>query len=207
MQNTTISVLNNGFIDNDWITVYNGSYSVPGTGWRYINMQTPLYWDGVSNVLIEICFGNNSTTSSSVIQGTSASSMYYFATRLDSLACTFSPNPSGYQYRPNICFKIEQQSGYSNINNKIPAEYILHQNYPNPFNPVTKIKYEIPKSGFVSLKIFDVLGREVRQLVSEVKSKGVYSVDFNASSLPSGIYFYKLETENFVSVKRMILIK
>jgi len=207
MQNTTVSILNNGFIDNDWITVYSGSYSIPGTGWRYITMQTPLYWDGVSNVLIEICFGNNSTTSSTVIQGTSANSMYYFATRLDSLACTYSPNPSGYQYRPNICFKIEPPSGYSNINSKIPAEYVLYQNYPNPFNPVTKIKYEIPVNGFVSLKIFDILGRELRQLVSEVKSKGAYSVDFDASSLPSGIYFYKLETENFVSIKRMILIK
>ncbi|MFZ4592192.1 MAG: T9SS type A sorting domain-containing protein, partial [Ignavibacteria bacterium] len=77
----------------------------------------------------------------------------------------------------------------------------------NPFNPVTKINFALPKQGLVTLKIYDVLGREVRTLVNEVKSVGNYSVDFNASEFSSGIYFYKLESEGFSDIKRMMLIK
>jgi hypothetical protein len=85
--------------------------------------------------------------------------------------------------------------------------YSLEQNYPNPFNPETKISFDIPIQGFVSLKIFDALGREVNTLVNEVKVPGSYSVDFNGTNLPSGIYFYKLQTENYSETKKMLLIK
>jgi len=89
----------------------------------------------------------------------------------------------------------------------LPEEYILSQNYPNPFNPVTKIDFDLPKSGFISLKVFDVLGREVKTLVNEEKSAGSYSVDFNASDLSSGVYFYKMETEGYSDLKKMVVIK
>jgi len=89
----------------------------------------------------------------------------------------------------------------------IPAKYSLSQNYPNPFNPVTKINFALPKQGFVTLKIYDVLGREVRTLVNEVKSAGQFSVEFNASEFSSGVYFYRLETNGFSDIKRMMLIK
>lgn len=89
----------------------------------------------------------------------------------------------------------------------IPADYSLSQNYPNPFNPTTKINYTIPKSGFVTLKIFDVLGREVAVLVNAEKSAGSYIVDFNASALTSGVYFYRLEVNGFVDIKKMTLLK
>jgi hypothetical protein len=91
--------------------------------------------------------------------------------------------------------------------NTIPDKYSLSQNYPNPFNPVTKINFSIPKQGFVTLKIYDILGREVRTLVNETKQPGNYSVDFNGSSLASGVYFYRLESNSFTSIKRMVLIK
>jgi hypothetical protein len=90
---------------------------------------------------------------------------------------------------------------------KIPEFYALSQNYPNPFNPTTKIDFAIRNNGFVSLKIFDILGREVRQLVNETKNAGVYSVEFNASEFASGVYLYRLESNGFVDVKRMMLIK
>ncbi len=90
---------------------------------------------------------------------------------------------------------------------EIPTVYSLSQNYPNPFNPVTKINFALPKQGFVTLKIYDVLGREVRTLVNEVKSAGNFSVDFNASEYSSGVYFYKLESNGFSDIKRMMLIK
>jgi hypothetical protein len=88
-----------------------------------------------------------------------------------------------------------------------PTAYKLSQNYPNPFNPVTKINYALPKSGFVTLKVYDMLGREVVSLVNENKVSGNYSVDFNASNLTSGVYFYRLEVNGFVDTKKMLMIK
>ena len=83
----------------------------------------------------------------------------------------------------------------------------LSPNYPNPFNPTTNIGFQIAKLGFVSLKVYDVLGREVAILVNEEKPAGNYEVKFDGSALSSGIYFYKLSTENYTSVKKMILMK
>jgi len=89
----------------------------------------------------------------------------------------------------------------------IPLHFTLSQNYPNPFNPTTNIGFRIAEFGFVSLKVFDVLGREVATLVNEEKSKGEYEVEFDASQLSSGIYFYKLQTESNSLTKKMIYLK
>jgi len=90
-------------------------------------------------------------------------------------------------------------------------EFILHQNYPNPFNPTTKIKYQIPGLNFVTLKVYDVLGKEVATLVNEEKSAGTYEVKFNPASgiqnPASGIYFYQLKAGSFIQTKKMILLK
>lgn len=93
------------------------------------------------------------------------------------------------------------------ISNNTPKSFELHQNYPNPFNPVTKINYALPNQRFVTLKIYDITGREIQTLVNEVKQAGYYTVDFNGSHLSSGVYFYKIKSSHFVSVKRMVLIK
>jgi len=97
----------------------------------------------------------------------------------------------------------ENNSGNSNMPNK----YELLQNYPNPFNPNTTITYQLPKSGSVTLKIFDVLGREVKTLVNEQKEMGRYTVTFNASSFASGMYVYQLRANDFISTKKMLLLK
>jgi photosystem II stability/assembly factor-like uncharacterized protein len=91
----------------------------------------------------------------------------------------------------------------------IPNKYSLFQNYPNPFNPSTKINYELKSSGFVSLKVFDLLGKEVASLVNEKQSAGSYAVDFNLAeyNLPSGIYFYTLNTGEFKETRKMVLLK
>jgi tetratricopeptide (TPR) repeat protein len=89
----------------------------------------------------------------------------------------------------------------------IPKEYSLYQNYPNPFNPTTRIKFDIPKDGLITLEIFDILGRRITKLVDEYKSAGSYEQVFNASSLASGVYVYKLQAGDFVSSKKMILLK
>ena len=90
---------------------------------------------------------------------------------------------------------------------QIVNEYELFQNYPNPFNPNTKINFALPKQGLVTLKIYDITGREINTLVNEVKQAGYYTVDFNASHLSSGVYFYKIQSGDYSSVKRMVLIK
>lgn len=95
----------------------------------------------------------------------------------------------------------------NSISTIIPLNCSLSQNYPNPFNPVTRIDFDIPKKGFVSLRVYNVLGREVQTLVNEEKQAGSYSVDFDGSELTSGVYFYKLEVDGFTDVKRMMLIK
>jgi len=89
----------------------------------------------------------------------------------------------------------------------IPGEFKLYQNYPNPFNPTTVIRYQLSASGLVSLKVFDVLGKEVATLINDVKPAGSYEVQFDASNLPSGIYFYKLSAGTFTETKKMVLIR
>ncbi|MDP2364656.1 MAG: T9SS type A sorting domain-containing protein, partial [Ignavibacteria bacterium] len=89
----------------------------------------------------------------------------------------------------------------------VPDKFELSQNYPNPFNPTTKIKYQIATSDQVSLKIYDVLGNEVASLVNELQPSGIYEVTFDARSLSSGTYFYKLQAGSFVEIKKMILLK
>jgi len=92
-------------------------------------------------------------------------------------------------------------------NEGIPKDYKLSQNYPNPFNPVTRISYQLPQAGNVKLTVFDFLGREVVTLVNEYKQAGYYDANFNASSLSSGTYFYRIEANNFITTKKMMVIK
>ena len=91
--------------------------------------------------------------------------------------------------------------------NLIPNKFKLYQNYPNPFNPSTKIRFSVSSPGLVSLKVYNILGQEITTLVNEEKSKGSYEVTFNASNLPSGIYFYRLQVSNFIETKKMNLLK
>jgi len=103
-------------------------------------------------------------------------------------------------------------SGYTPVSvedesNGTPSAYNLSQNYPNPFNPTTTITYSVPKSGIVTLKVFNVLGQEVRTLVNQQKNTGTYKVTFDAGALTSGVYFYSLSVDNFTQVKKMLLLK
>jgi len=91
--------------------------------------------------------------------------------------------------------------------NQLPTVFSLQQNYPNPFNPTTKIKYSVPQSSNVVIKVFDVLGNEIETLVNEEKPVGNYEVKFDATALPSGIYFYQLKAGDFTQVKKMLLLK
>ncbi len=110
----------------------------------------------------------------------------------------------------NVGWKVMNiQSGINGITNNInsPSSFVLSQNYPNPFNPTTTIEYTIPQSRFVSLKVYDILGREVKTLVNQQELPGTYKIQFNGSELASGVYFYRLEAGEFVSTKKFVLLK
>jgi len=97
--------------------------------------------------------------------------------------------------------------GISTLSISVPEKFSLYQNYPNPFNPTTKIKFDIDKSGFASLIVYNVAGKEITRLVNQNLNSGSYEFEFNAADLPSGVYFYKLETPTTSMVKKMSLIK
>ncbi len=109
-------------------------------------------------------------------------------------------------YKTKVFFE-NGSNPLTNTGNLIPKDYALSQNYPNPFNPTTTIKFSLPKDGFVSLKIYDITGREIAKLVSEVKKAGYHNILFNASNFASGVYFYRIQSKDFVMTKRMVLLK
>jgi hypothetical protein len=103
--------------------------------------------------------------------------------------------------------KYANPSGITNNGSEIPAGFSLSQNYPNPFNPSTTIEFALPKSGNVSLVVYNSIGKEVKTLVSENMAAGTYTVTYDASELTSGMYFYKIVTNGFTDTKKMLLVK
>jgi uncharacterized repeat protein (TIGR01451 family) len=102
---------------------------------------------------------------------------------------------------------IQYITNIDNDESSFPLQYKLHQNYPNPFNPITHIKYDLPKSSKVKIDIFNILGQKVITLVDDHKKAGSYSVDFNGSKFASGLYFYRIEADNFQKTRKMIFMK
>ena len=97
-------------------------------------------------------------------------------------------------------------TGVSN-GTEIPKEYQIYQNYPNPFNPTTNIKFDVPKSSIVKIKVYDVTGKKISELVNQEMAPGVYNIDWNGTGYASGIYFYKITAGDFTKVMKMLLIK
>ncbi len=123
---------------------------------------------------------------------------------------TFNRQPMTFTFDPNNDIVLKQGTtinGIINTGKQIPGKFSLYQNYPNPFNPATSIKFDIPKESLVKITIFDLLGREVAVPVNQDVKPGSYSVDFDASNLASGIYYYKIEAGSFINTRKMILIK
>ncbi|MEO8514660.1 MAG: T9SS type A sorting domain-containing protein, partial [Ignavibacteria bacterium] len=97
--------------------------------------------------------------------------------------------------------------GQNNIGDILSNIYSIFQNYPNPFNPVTNIKFDIPKRSNVKISIYDILGKEISVLVNEEMNPGTFEVNWDASNFPSGVYFYKIVTDNYSESRKMVLIK
>jgi len=108
---------------------------------------------------------------------------------------------------PSVRLRFDPSTSIEDRTSESLSTFTLLQNHPNPFNSSTKISWQSPISGWQTLKVFDVLGREVATLVNEEKEAGYHSVDFNASDLPSGVYFYRIQAGNFIDTKKMILLK
>ena len=114
---------------------------------------------------------------------------------------------SSISWVPSRRFWKVHNIGINLITNIIPSKFQLNQNYPNPFNPVTNIKFDIPKSSATKLIVYDALGREVATLVNEKLRAGSFQVDWDGSSYTSGVYIYRLEADEFVEVKKMVMVK
>lgn len=144
---------------------------------------------------------NNITTNNHQINGLSNNKSYFWRVR--------SKNSEGnYSYNSGIgMFKVLDVASSVKEQELLPENFGLNQNYPNPFNPSTTISYQLPVNTHVSLKVFDMLGNEIATLINEVNPAGYHSVTFNAVNFSSGVYFYQLRADDFVSTKKLILMK
>lgn len=202
--------LNNGFIVGTDGTVLKTTDS--GFNWQLQDI-------GIFNNLFGICFSSESnglivgefgtilrTTDSGKTWGkevSNTSSDLYGVSIRDSIGIIVGKN--GTVLRKMDPTFIDSTETDSTL--KIPSEYYLSQNYPNPFNPSTNIKYSILRQSFVTLKIYDLLGREAATLVNEEKPTGIYEIEFDGSNLSSGVYFYRLKTNEYAKTKKMILLR
>ncbi len=168
------------------------------------NNRYLLYCDKIVVLSIRDTVINNFQTTIREVVGLPSNSKLYFARNIGMLG-------SGKNYWVDTA--IVNGNVFSNITDvkenykHIINEFVLYQNYPNPFNPTTTINYALLKPGFVAIKLYDVMGREIKTLLSEEKSRGSYSLQFDASNLSSGIYFYKMIANGFIQTKKMILLK
>ena len=207
MQNTTDTSIYS-FTSSGWTEVYtNAGYRPLGFGWQYLKFDVPFTYTG-GNILVEVCYNNYLWNHNSQLKASPGFNNVVHQHGDVNDGCNDLTIGGIQTYRPNTCFLINTIiSGTGNIVSSIPEKYFLSQNYPNPFNPSTKIKYDLPKKGLVMIRIYDILGREISNLVNEVKAPGSYIVEFDSNNLSSGVYFYKLEVNNFSDMKKMILIR
>lgn len=181
-----------GFNYNDIYITYSDN---GGLNWAApVNLTNTHTWDELYPVLSET--GNTSgqfTVKYQVTKGPGAQS--------------FNNNAPTYRVYHVLKKFNPANIGVREVNNTVPSKFSLNQNYPNPFNPTTTIRFDVPKSSFVTLNVYDITGKLVETLVEENLSAGSKEVSFNASRLSSGVYFYKLTADNFQSTKKMILVK
>ncbi|MCX7832613.1 MAG: T9SS type A sorting domain-containing protein [Ignavibacteria bacterium] len=218
------------FSSTDWDPYYRITTN-NGTSWSsgYISgaLDTTIYTDveGIPGIRNKFRFAyavRNSPTSSSIyLRQYNNGSMPTAFVLSTNMGFSFTPVRAGYRYSTDSCFTLGHGVGGVGVyaymgcsgslvnigKNEIPVEFKLSQNYPNPFNPTTKISFTIPTSAFVSLKVYDILGKEVATLINEKMNAGNYIYEFNAENLTSGIYFYKLESNNFSAIRKMVLLK
>ena len=191
----TTAITQDAFNDPD----FNRENNVEGSGSDVIHYRLPVTGDQLINISAELCY-----------QLLKPEISDHFSNLTSSDITTFLDMYSGADKEPVVMKSIFESILVSDLiteNNLTPNEFSLEQNYPNPFNPSTKISWQSPVGGQQSIKVYDVLGNEVAVLVDEFRQAGKYEVEFNASLLSSGIYFYTLKAGSFIETKKLILLK
>jgi plastocyanin len=181
------------------VTVQNFSFTPQSLT---INVGDAVRWTNVSgqhNVLAD----DGSFTSGNPAPATWEYTFTFTAAGNNPYYCEPHGGPGG----SGMSGEIIVQTPVSVEDETIVDQFQLEQNYPNPFNPSTRINYSLPGASFINLKVYDILGNEVAVLVDEEKQVGSYQIEFNASDLTGGVYFYQLKTNSFVETKKMILMK
>ena len=215
-------IINNIVIDNNnepepdpWIMVNNHKNGTPSSGVIVRNnIATDYSLTGgfTEDHNIEITMNNASTYFVNPSGGIGDYHLINTSPAVDAGSGNGAPNidkdgvarPQGNEFDVG-CYEF---TGASEINEEnIPESFILFQNYPNPFNPTTNIQYAVSSRQLVTLKVYDILGIEVVTLVNEEKSAGKYEISFNGNALPSGVYIYQLISENYISTRKMLLLK
>jgi len=166
--------------------------------------------ENVYDVKIEMSFDNGNTWSTIVDSIPNTETYSWTVTAQDSsneclIKISNVANGEVFDISDNV-FSIDIVSDVD-VENQNPLEFNLAQNYPNPFNPSTTIKYAVPKTSLVSIKVYDLIGQEVASLVNEMKDAGTYEVKFDGRNLASGVYIYRMTAENFSSVKKLNILK
>ena len=207
-----------------WYLAVSGTKLFAGTtgGGVYISSDNGSNWTSVSNGLPVQTINALTASGSNIFAGTYPG--VYLSTNNGTNWIIknqgFNPSPqiwallisNSYIYAGTTAQSVSRRSyseiiGIKTISTEVPSGFSLKQNFPNPFNPVTNLEFGISDLGFVSLKVYDLLGKEVVTLVNEKQSPGTYQVEFDAGSLTSGVYFYRLTSGDFTDTKRMMLVK
>ncbi len=186
------------------------SFGYAVTGDVSLNSQDGFIWRTNANGLLDSSTCNNSTTLSRIVNDIRLDS--FLLIRVAKTCKDFTPTILTTNYRENtICLGTFAVLPEEEVNNDNPVEevdsYGLSQNYPNPFNPSTTIRFQIPVEGNVSVKVYDISGKMVAELVNDFKQKGSHSVQFNAANLSSGAYYYRIDANGFTDIKKMLLVK
>ena len=205
-QDTITSFTTGQFYPGPWDTVFVADTTLTSTmnQWMSIPLEIKYNYDPTKSLLVFI--GQCAATGNG--GGTICQLELPGIRRVwSSGGCPFTPWAVSDAKIANFGIDLETIVNIPGSGINIPTSYILEQNYPNPFNPVTQINFALPIAGFVSLKVYDMLGREVAVLVRENRIAGSHTVDFDASALTSGIYFYRLEVNGQIKTQKMSLVK
>jgi hypothetical protein len=212
--NNTAMYQDYNYMINNWLNYSNLTVQSPNGGEVWIVGETKeITWTDINVYDVKIELSEDDGTSwSTIVESTPNIGTYSWVVEstVSSTECLIRITnfDDGLVYDiSDAVFIITIPNDVEEFENGIPKEFNLGQNYPNPFNPVTSINYQVPEASLVSIKVYDLIGREVTVLVNEVKQPGIYQVSFGTENLASGVYFYKMTAGDFSSVRKMNLLK
>ncbi|MFA5011566.1 MAG: T9SS type A sorting domain-containing protein [Ignavibacteria bacterium] len=208
MKQDTITSFPLGTFYSPLDTVYyeqSATLTFTANTWFSITLEKPFVYDPTKSLIVFVGQCGGSGTGGNIWQLDIALNRRNWSVG----GCPFVPyvGSTPNSAAANFGVDVTEATSVTQISAEIPSEYKLSQNFPNPFNPVTSINFSMPKSGMVNLTVYDAMGRRISELVNGYHNAGEYKINFDASALVSGTYFYKMTAENFVASKRMILLK